>query len=172
MKNFVLIAALLVLVALLSGIIGYRYRTNPINQPDLAATPDSIASGRYPEFLREILEPHVEVEGKTAWIWLINKSEKERIPDEESHRAIVCTTDLINTDGQIMETYKEYFKRPAPNFTEISQQINPKTSAEFGYDLTFPHGKVRIKITYEDFSVTDENKEAGKIFLAEKEASF
>lgn len=172
MRRFVLIATLLVLVALFSGIIDYRYRNNPGKPIDPAATPDSIASGRYPEFLRETLEPQVEVEGKTAWIWLINKSEKGSIPDEEAHRAIVCTTELIDDTGRIVETHKEYFKRPSPNFNEITQQIGPKTSAEFGYDLTFAHGKVRIKITYEDFSVTDQDESAGKIFLAEKEVAF
>ena len=172
MRNLVLVTTLLVLVALISGIIGYRYRNNRGTPADLTATPDSIASGRYPEFLRETLDPRIEVEGKTAWIWLINKSENGSIPDEESHRAIVCTTELINATGQIMETHKEYFKRPTPNSNEITQQIGPKTSAEFGYDLTFAHGMVRIKITYEDFSVTDKDENAGKIFLAEKEVSF
>ncbi len=172
MNKAALIAILLVLVIVVGSLVYYNIKP-PLPNAELAALPGSIASGRYPEFLRESLNLEIKIVDKTAWISLTNKSNKETIPNEETHRSIVCATELLDAGNQPLGVYKEYFKRQPPEMGIPSMQIAPGATTKFGYDLTTPHGIVRIRITYEDFSAVGTNQpDDGKILITEQEVKF
>ena len=171
-KNY----SVFILVLLLLGFFGYLiYRQNTSSDKSFDSNKSifSISSGRYPEFLAKMLVLDVELEDQTVWILITNKSLDMPIPAEEPHRIIVCTTELIDSKDKLIGRYPEYFK-PTPRKIRDSvpsQQIAPNSTVKFGYDLTIPHGIIRVKLTYEDFSKAW-RQDMPRLFIAEKEILF
>lgn len=167
----------IILVLLLVGLVGYfAYRkiTSVNKSPVLGnvstLSPDEQYREQYLEFLKAVLILNVKVKKDTAWIYITNRSPIGVIPSEEPNRVLVCTTELIALDNKPIGSYPEYFKM-APLDNISSQQIAPATTVKFGYDLTIPHGIIRVKLTYEDFSMAWRG-EIPVILLAEKEIKF
>lgn len=164
------IIALLIIVAFISYLVYYNVNSAP-KTPENTVVPSSIASGRYPEFLKEALKLEVKVEDKTAWIFLTNSAADQPIPSEESHRAILCVTEIFDNENKPIDTQREFFKRPPLDVLVPTEQIEADKTKKFGYDLTIPHGRVKVSVTYIDLSAS-EQFDAGRVLIAEQEVKF
>lgn len=177
-----------ILVVLLVGIIGYfgcLKITSAYKLPVSGKVPTPISNEQYIkqyqqylkqylEFLKSALMLNIRIKEDTVWIYITNQS-SEALPSEKPYRVIVCSTELIDLDNKLIGCYPEYFKmEPLESSDKTpSQQIAPVTTIKFGYDLTIPHGIIRIKLTYEDFSIFGRGEDKmPSVSLAEQEIIF
>lgn len=165
------IIALLIILVFLGYLVYHNVNPAPKVPTDIVV-PSSIASGRYPEFLKEALKLEVRVEDKTVWIFLTNSSIDQPIPSEESHRAILCATEIFDGENKLIDAQREFFKRPPLDVPVPTEQIEAKTTKKFGYDLTIPHGRVKVSVIYIDLSVSEQSDDAGRVPIAEQEVKF
>jgi len=170
MNKFARVVILFILLVFV-GYLAFLKINPPVGVVKNPNTPDSIASGRYHEFLKEFLKLDIRLDNNTVWISLTNNSPDQLMPSEESHRAIVCITEIMDQGNKQLGVYKEYFKRSPENSPVPSQQIQPKTTEKFGYDLVIPHGIIKEQIIYEDFSAVGQS-DGGKVLIVEKIVEF
>jgi hypothetical protein len=172
---------------LLIGIIGY-FGCRKIISPDKSPTPGKVSANiseeqylkqyqqyieQYIEFLKKALTLNIRVKEDTAWVYIANKS-NGAIPSGKLSRVIICSTELFDLDNKLIERYPEYFKASPEASNDItSEQLAPLTTVKFGYDLTIPHGIIKVKLTYEDLSMTGRGEdEIPAVPLVEQEITF
>ncbi|MDI6733514.1 MAG: hypothetical protein QME51_06050 [Planctomycetota bacterium] len=173
--NYLVIVLVLLLVGFTAH-LGYRKITSA-DELSSGKSPIPISQEHYRrlylEFLRGVLILNVKVQNDTFWIYITNRSPDTAIPSGEPSRVIVCTTELISLDNKLISHYPIYFKMASPEEGDdiFSQQIAPASTAKFGYVLTIPHGIIRVKLTYEDYSPALRG-EKSVVSLVEKEITF
>ncbi|MFH1227079.1 MAG: hypothetical protein V1701_04135 [Planctomycetota bacterium] len=171
--NYPAVISVLALVGL-AGYFGCKriMGTGKPAGPDKAAV--TAAGEQYSKSLADVLVLDVKVEDGTARVFITNKSQTESVPSEKYYKVLVCATELITADNKPLNSYSEHFKPAvlanADNPGE--QQIAPATTVKFGYDLTIPHGIIRVKLTYEDFFAAGPGETPPAVALAEKEIRF